>query len=89
MFLAGPALSGRFCTELYRGLVLVLCDVALSMDSCVIKPAPLLGLQPGCLHKNRSLWLEQGSIWYEFLPASGDELRSPKAAGHAEQDGTV
>jgi hypothetical protein len=49
MFLARPALSGRFCTGLYRGLVLVLRDVALSMDSCVIKPAPLLALQPGCL----------------------------------------
>jgi hypothetical protein len=49
-FLAGPALSGRFCTGLYRDLVLVLRDVALLMDSCVIKPAPLLALQPGCLH---------------------------------------
>jgi hypothetical protein len=49
-FLAGPALLGRFCTGVYMVFVLVLCDVALSMDSCVIKPAPLLALQPGYLH---------------------------------------
>jgi hypothetical protein len=51
MFLVGPALLGRFCTRVYRDLVLVLCDVALSMDSYVIKPAPFLALQPGCLHQ--------------------------------------
>jgi hypothetical protein len=30
------------------------------MDSCVIKPAPLLALQPGCLHKSH--WIEAHNL---------------------------
>jgi hypothetical protein len=51
MFLAGPALSGRFCTSRTGNVVLVLHCAVLLMDSCLIKPAPLLALQPGCLHR--------------------------------------
>jgi hypothetical protein len=48
------------------------------MDSCVIKPAPLLALQPGCLHKPSYNWYQPlrasarkpSYYWYQPMRAS-------------------
>ena len=51
VFLVGPALVRRVCTRATECSSVLDLVRAVAMDSCVIKPVPLLALQPGCLHR--------------------------------------
>ena len=51
MFLVGRALVRWICTRATECSSVLDLVRAVAMDSCVIKPAPLLALQPGCLHR--------------------------------------